>query len=118
MGKLTFRGGIHPYEGKELSKDHPIEKYLTKDERSPWLFNFHDRLATSDSFCANVNTGIKQIWEKVEPGYRASLYAFRHSWATIAQNECGATMNDVDFGLNHSINRMAKVYVKIDFTPA
>lgn len=95
-----------------------FEKYLTKDERSPWLFNFHDRLATSDSFCANVNTGIKQIWEKVEPGYRASLYAFRHSWATIAQNECGATMNDVDFGLSHSINRMAKVYVKIDFTPA
>lgn len=30
MGKLTFRGGIHPYEGKELSKDHPIEKYLPK----------------------------------------------------------------------------------------
>ena len=27
-------------------------------------------------------------------------------------------MNDVDFGLNHSINRIAKVYVKIDFTPA
>ena len=65
-----------------------------------------------------MNTGIKQVWEKVEPGYRASLYAFRHSWATIAQNECGATMNDVDFALNHSINRMAKVYVKIDFTPA
>ena len=32
MGKLTFRGGIHPYEGKELSKDHPIEKYLPKGE--------------------------------------------------------------------------------------
>lgn len=95
-----------------------FEKYLSTDNNSPWLFNFHDRLSTSDSFCANVNTGIKQIWEKVEPGYRASLYAFRHSWATIAQNECGATMNDVDFGLNHSINRMAKVYVKIDFTPA
>ena len=31
MGKLTFRGGIHPYEGKELSKDHPIEKYLPKE---------------------------------------------------------------------------------------
>ena len=27
-------------------------------------------------------------------------------------------MNEVDFGLNHSINKMAKVYVKIDFTPA
>ena len=32
MGKLTFKGGIHPYEGKELSKDHPIEKYLPKGD--------------------------------------------------------------------------------------
>lgn len=32
MGKLTFRGGIHPCEGKELSKDHPIEKYLPKGD--------------------------------------------------------------------------------------
>ena len=29
---MTFRGGIHPYEGKELSKDHPIEKYLPKGD--------------------------------------------------------------------------------------
>ena len=32
MGKLTFRGGIHPYDGMELSKDHPIEKYLPKGD--------------------------------------------------------------------------------------
>ena len=95
-----------------------FEKYLSKNVDSPWLFDFHDRLSTSDSFCANVNIGIKQIWEKVDPNYKASLYAFRHSWATIAQNECGATMNEVDFGLNHSINKMAKVYVKVDYTPA
>ena len=95
-----------------------FEKYLSTDANSPWLFNFHDRLSTSDSFCANVNTGIKQIWDKVEPGYRASLYAFRHSWATIAQNECGASLADVDFGLNHSTHRMARVYLKIDYTPA
>ena len=24
MARLTFRGGIHPYEGKELTKDKPI----------------------------------------------------------------------------------------------
>ena len=95
-----------------------FEKYLSKNVDTPWLFNFHDRLSTSDSFCANVNIGIKQIWEKVDPNFKASLYAFRHSWATIAQNECGATLNEVDFGLNHSINKMAKVYVKVDFTPA
>ena len=95
-----------------------FEKYLSNDANSPWLFNFHERLSTSDSFCANVNIGIKQVWEKVEPGYRASMYAFRHSWATIAQNECGATLNEVDFGLNHSTNRMAREYLKIDYSPA
>ena len=25
MGRLTFKGGIHPYDGKELSKDKPIK---------------------------------------------------------------------------------------------
>lgn len=95
-----------------------FEKYLSVEAKSPWLFNFHDRLSTSDSFCANVNTGIKQIWEKVDPNFKVSLYAFRHSWATIAQNECGATLNEVDFGLNHSTNKMAKVYVQVDYTPA
>ena len=95
-----------------------FEKYLSKDAKSEWLFNFHDRLSTPDSFTANVNVGIRQIWEKADPEFRASMYAFRHSWATIAQNECGATLNEVDFGLNHSTNKMAKVYVKIDYTPA
>ncbi len=32
MGLLTFKGGIHPYEGKELSKDQPIETYVPKGE--------------------------------------------------------------------------------------
>lgn len=30
MGKLTFKGGIHPYDGKDLSKDSPIKDYLPK----------------------------------------------------------------------------------------
>jgi electron transport complex protein RnfC len=29
---LTFKGGIHPYEGKELSKDKPIKEYFPKGE--------------------------------------------------------------------------------------
>lgn len=32
MGKLTFKGGIHPYDGKDLSKNSPIEKYLPRGE--------------------------------------------------------------------------------------
>lgn len=32
MGKLTFHGGIHPYDGKELSKDKPIRAVLPKGD--------------------------------------------------------------------------------------
>lgn len=32
MSLLTFKGGIHPYEGKELTMDKPIEIYLPKGE--------------------------------------------------------------------------------------
>lgn len=98
-----------------------VEKYLDTSD-SDFLFTFHTRHSSYDSFNANVNIGIRQICEKVlklnkEDYY--SGYTFRHTWATVAQNECGATLADVDFGLNHANKtRLARTYVKIDFTPA
>ena len=32
MAKLTFMGGIHPYDGKELSKDKPVLEILPQGE--------------------------------------------------------------------------------------
>ncbi len=32
MGPGTFKGGVHPYDGKELSKDQPITDYLPKGD--------------------------------------------------------------------------------------
>ena len=32
MGLLTFKGGVHPYDGKELSKDKPIKSVLPKGD--------------------------------------------------------------------------------------
>ena len=32
MGKLTFRGGVHPFEGKELTKDKPIKELLPEGD--------------------------------------------------------------------------------------
>ena len=32
MGLLTFSGGIHPYDGKDLSKDKVITDYLPKGD--------------------------------------------------------------------------------------
>lgn len=98
-----------------------VDKYLDESD-SPYLFNFHYRMRTFDSFTANVNVGIKQICEKSlnilhEQTY--SIYTFRHTWATVAQNECGASLSEVDFALNHAHgSRLARTYVKIDFSPA
>lgn len=32
MAKLTFSGGIHPYDGKDISKDKPIKEILPKGD--------------------------------------------------------------------------------------
>ena len=32
MGLKTFKGGVHPYEGKELAKDQPIVEVLPKGD--------------------------------------------------------------------------------------
>ena len=32
MGKMTFSGGVHPWDGKELSKDKPIVRLHPKGE--------------------------------------------------------------------------------------
>lgn len=32
MGLLTFKGGVHPYDGKEMSKDKPIKSVLPKGD--------------------------------------------------------------------------------------
>lgn len=98
-----------------------IEKYLDRTD-SEYLLNFHQRHSSYDSFNANVNIGIRQICDKVLKLQKEDFYSgytFRHTWATVAQNECGATLGEVDFGLNHSHKtRLARTYVKIDFTPA
>lgn len=132
--KSQYHDGIFHYNRRKTRKSRsdsayfeirvpqfiiPIfEKYLSKDTKSPWLFDFHERLSTPDSFNANVNSGISQICKKVSPDFHASLYSFRNSWATIAQNGCGASLGDIDFALNHSTYKMARVYTKIDYSPA
>lgn len=97
-----------------------FEKYLA-DENDEYLFNFHVRHTNFDSFNANVNIGIRKICEdmgmKKEDKY--CFYTFRHTWATIAQNDCGANLAEVAFGMNHSQGlNVTRGYVKIDFTPA
>lgn len=98
-----------------------FDKYLSNDKNEEYLFNFHKRYSNSDSFNANVNNGIRKICAdmgmKKEDYY--CYYTFRHTWATIAQNDCDANLYEVAFGMNHSHGlNITRGYVKIDFTPA
>ncbi|EJX03242.1 transposase, partial [gut metagenome] len=97
-----------------------FNKYLAGAD-DEYLFVFHSRYKDADSFNAGVNVGIKKICKdmgmKKEEYYHG--YTFRHTWATIAQNDCDANISDVAFGLNHSHGfNVTRGYVKIDFTPA
>ena len=97
-----------------------IEKYLA-DDGDQYLLNFASRFSTADSFNANVNSGIKQLCRSIgmpkDQWY--SAYTFRHTWGTTAQNDCGATIAEVAFGMNHSHGHtVTRGYIKIDFTPA
>lgn len=97
-----------------------MEKYKAAKSDSH-LFCFSARHTTSDSFNSNVNIGIKKICESMnmpkEKWY--SVYTFRHTWGTIAQNDCGASIAEVAFGMNHSAgHNVTRGYLKLDFTPA
>ena len=134
LRKEDYHGSIIHYQRAKTKKFradgaymemrvHPIlkplfEKYASDDE---WLFNFHQRHTTSDSFSANVNIGIKAICESMgmskEQWY--CVYTFRHTWGTIAQNDCGASISEVAFGMNHSAgHKITRGYLKLDFHPA
>jgi integrase len=97
-----------------------FDKYLNHG-KSDYLFNFHERLTSSDSFSANVNIGIRRLCASMgipkERDY--CVYTFRHTWGTIAQNDCGASISDVAFAMNHaSGHKVTRGYIKLDFTPA
>lgn len=86
-----------------------------------WLFNFHRRYQSSDSFNSNVNSGVKKICESMgmPKAEWYCVYTFRHTWGTIAQNDCGASIAEVAFGMNHSGgHKVTRGYLKLDFTPA
>ena len=97
-----------------------FEKYKA-DENDPYLFNFHLRMTTSDSFNANVNTGLRKLCESMgmPKDEWFSAYTFRHTWGTVAQNDCAATIDEVAFAMNHSNGHaVTRGYLKLDFSPA
>lgn len=137
LRKEDYHGGIIHYKRAKTTRSRRDDAYIEMrvpevikplfdkyraGDHTDRLFRFCDRFSTSDSFCANVNTGIKKICEGMgmdDPKRRYCVYTFRHTWATTAQNDCGATLAEVGFAMNHSHGyTITRGYVRPDFTPA
>lgn len=83
-----------------------FEKYKGKK----YLFDFAERYNTEENFCKYINVGLKKLGT-------FTTYSLRHSWATIAQNYCGASMADIAFALNHvSGFKITERYVSVDYS--
>jgi integrase len=90
-----------------------FEKYRGKKR----LLCFSERYATPEDFTSVIGKACKRVCEKGGIKEKITPYSFRHSWATIALNECGASMDDIAFALNHvSAHRVTSIYIKPDYS--
>ena len=71
-----------------------IDKYT--DPSGARVFNFYKKYATANGLTTAVNRELS----KTIPGVTA--YYARHSWATIARNNCGISKDTISEALNHS----------------
>lgn len=97
-----------------------VNKHLARSE-SPWLFCFKEMYNSVSSFNSIINQGIRTICKSLgiakDDDY--CVYTFRHTWGTVAQNYCGATISEVAFGMNHSSGQtITRGYLKLNFEPA
>ena len=91
-----------------------INRY--RDELGDRYFNFFLRYSCDKQFVSKVNQNLKHIGDSL--GIEdLTLYAARHSWATIARNDCGVSMDDVAMALNHkSGHNVTDTYIKKDWS--
>lgn len=80
-------------------------------------YEFYKLYSTANTFNSAINQGLKQVGKLIgEQGL--TFYAARHSWATIAVNDCEVDKYVVHEALNHSDDtmRVTDLYVKRDWS--
>lgn len=91
---------------------HLFEKYKGKDG---FLFDFGYK--DNINFNRNFNKGLKHLC-KLAGVPEMKGYALRHTWATIAQEDCGAVTPLVAYCMNHSSEfKVTELYIKKKFKP-
>jgi integrase len=99
-----------------------IKKYPSKSH----LINIQDRYSDHLTFIAFVNgqlhgnksRKVEGIFPKLKIEKKVTTKWARHTWATIARNECRIPKDDVALCLGHedSDNRVTDMYIKYDYS--
>lgn len=76
-----------------------MRKY--RDPEKKRLFVFYKMYSTFRTFNSNVNIGCKQLASFLGLDHPLTSYYVRHTWATIASEDCGLSDEDVALALNH-----------------
>lgn len=88
---------------------------LTEGARDGYLLNLSSRYYDRHSCTSYISRGIAKLCKEAGLPPMTS-YALRHSWATIARNEVGASEEDVAFALNHiSAHKVTDRYIRKDY---
>jgi len=98
-------------EAKEI-----INRYIDPTKKK--LLIFHNLYSSFRDFNRNINIGLKTVATLCKIDAQLSTYYARHSWATIARNDCKVAKSDVSECLNHSdqTTKITDIYIKKDWT--
>ena len=102
------------------------QKILDKYKGEKHLLKIADDYASIESFKCMLNTNMKKIGtvsigkngkEKMKPlNQRLTSYYMRHSWATIAYNDCNIPVDIISQALGHSMgSKITMVYINTDY---
>ena len=91
-----------------------LQKYL--DNKSKYLYVFRSEYSHPQTFSSILNSGLKRIAKAIGYEQNLTFYAARHSFATIARNDCRIEKSTVAECLNHSQNTITDYYLVKDYT--
>ena len=76
-----------------------LRKYHDPDKKR--LFHFYTMYAGFREFNININKGCKQLAAHLGIKANLSTYYMRHTWATVASEDCGISEAEIALALNH-----------------
>ena len=77
-----------------------FERY--RDPDGCRVFNFYKQFSTSENFYKAINKGLQVICKEAGIPSKVTTYYCRHTFASIARNDCGVDKYDVSVCLTHS----------------